>query len=433
MRHRLAPAVLLAAAGCFQVEPLPDCADPSGLYLKGHVCMPAAGPPIEMPVAPRKLIGGDFDNQNIDDDFAVLLDQGYMQVYTTTNQQTRLATELLAPGKVESMIAARYFALGLTGDDLIGVIRGDGKTAGTVFAIRNGGAELVPQAIEQLDADAGLLQPCVAPNSLVAVEVPDVPFAVGIAFACETASGPATTLALDALVIFNAGDPAVKFADHERQGVPFPGQAEVHAATVAQLDGLGFPDIAFASRTGEGDNESLVVYAVVEDPKGMMSETDPVVVPLANGRVSALQVADLDDDGDSDLVAIHPQAGGVSVVRQNRSEPLEFADAVFFPVGSEIRDVVIGEFTGDGGVDIAIAQVVDDTGYNAISMFVRVPDLIAGTVDYALAPVAYLKGEILDLEPLDYDGAGGVDLAAVVKVGSVGQVHVFLNRSPAGE
>jgi hypothetical protein len=436
MRTRLASVVLVAATGCFQVEPLPDCAEQSGPYLQHHVCMPAAGPPITMPVAPRKLVAGDFDNENIDNDFAVLLDQGFIQVYATSGQQTQLAAELTAPSRVESLIAVRYFALGQTGDDLIGVIRGDGKLPGTVFAFHNGGDLFAGKVVEQFLAISFLLQPCVAPNSLVAIEFPGVPFAVGLAVACETAAGAATDV-IDGMVVYNPAvydemTPEQPFEQHARFGLPIPEQAEVHAATVAQLDGLGFPDVALASRTGEGEDETIVVYPVIDDPMTMMPDVEPTVVPLANGRVGALQVADLDDDGDSDLVAIHPLSGGVSVVRQNRSEPLEFAEAAFFAVGSEIRDIVIGDFTGDGGVDIAVAQVVDDTGYNAISMFVRKPDLLAGTIDYALAPVAYLKGEIVDLEPIDHDGDGRTDIAAVVKVGSAGEVYVFLNRSPAG-
>lgn len=437
MRTRHASVVVLAAAaGCFQVEPLPDCADQSGPYLQHHVCMPAAGPPITIPVAPRKLVAGDFDDEKIDNDFAVLLDQGYIQVYATRDAETRLAADFNAPARVESLIATRYFALGQTGDDLIGVIRGDGKLPGTVFAAHNGGDLFAGKVIEQFLSISILLQVCLSPNSLVAIELPGVPFAVGLAMACETAADAAPE-SIDGMVVYNPAiydemTPEQPFGQHARFGLAIAAQAEVHAATVAQLDGLGFPDVALASRTGKGDDETIVVYPVLDDPTMTMPQVEPTVVPLQNGRVGALQVADLDDDGDSDLVAVHPLSGGVSVVRQNRSEPLEFAEAKFFAVGSEIRDVVIGDFTGDGGIDIAVAQVVDDTGYNAISMFIRTPDLLAGTIDYALAPVAYLKGEIVDLEPIDYDGDGRVDLAAVVKVGSAGEVYVFLNRSPAG-
>lgn len=436
MRTRLAPALLLAAS-CFQVE-RPECSDRSGPYVAFHVCMPPASAPITMPIAPRRLVAGDFDAEGVDNDFVVLLDLDRVQVYTTADGATKLRAELTAPGKIESIAATRYFDLGVHGDDLLGLIRGDGVLAGTVFGVHNGGDVFAKKEVEKFDAYMFWppFAPCLAPNSLVAIEVPEYPVAAALAFACETKSGPDTVNNIDGALIYNPitydmKAPDKPFPDHGRVGAALADVAEIHAATVAQLDGLGPPDVAFASRTGTGADESLVVLILKSMPDMSNAPSfETQVLPLQNGRVEAVQVADVDGDGDSDLLAIHPEAGRLTVVRQNRSEPLEFAEPTFLDAGSEIRDVVIGDFSGDGGVDIAVAQVVDDAGYNVISMFIRKPDLAVGTVDFARLKVAELKGEILDLELIDYDGDGRPDIAAVVKVGSTGEVHVFLNRSP---
>ncbi|MDC0715570.1 FG-GAP repeat domain-containing protein [Nannocystis bainbridge] len=442
MRARLSslPVAAIAAASCFQVEPLPDCganAGEGGLHTPHHVCMPRAGAPLELPIAPRRLLRGDFDDEGVDNDFAVLLDLGRIQIHTTRAQKTELSAELEMAGRIEAIAAARFFGEG-HGDDLLGVTAGTPATgtAGKVFGFHNGGDMFARTSPEQFDA--ATLVPwgnCPAPNSIETLDVVGVEKTTGLAIGCE--SGPAPKdkpdeEPLDGIVV--AADDGALFALQRRVGLQIPELTGIHAVNVAQLDGLGFEDIVAAHRPKDSEHESLAIYLVSKDAFTMKAdEAERLDIPLSHYEIRRVLLDDLDGDGDVDLVAVHPTARGISVVRQRRSEPLLFEAPQFFEVGQEIRDAVLGDFTGDGEVDVAVAHDVDGTGLNAISVLVRTPDLTPGQVEYALAPAGEVSGEIVDLEPLDYDGDGRIDIGAVLKVGSEGRVFFWLNRSPGGE
>jgi len=442
MRARLIPVTVAASAlaSCFQVDPLPDCvgASDDGLHTPHYVCMPRAGAPLEMPVAPRRLLRGDFDDEGVDNDFAVLLDLGLIQIYTTRDQKTELTAGLQIAGKIEAIAAARYFD-GEHGDDLLGVTAGDKTTgaSGTVFGFHNGGDVFQAATLEQFDA--ATLFPfgnCPAPNSLESLDFVGMERSVGLAVGCESGPPPSDKPEeepLDGMVI--GAEEATAFALQPRLGLQIPALVGVHAVNVAQLDGLALEDIVFAHQPGKmGADQSIAIFPVaMEAFSGMGAKPERIDVPLEHGEIRRVLVDDLDGDADIDLVAVHPTDRGISVVRQRRSEPLSFESPQYFAVGQEIRDAVIGDFTGDGEVDIAVAHDVDGTGLNAISVLIRTHDLSPGTVDYVLAPAGEISGEIVDLEPLDYDGDGRTDIGVVLKVGSEGRVFFWLNRSPAGE
>ncbi|MFY0541495.1 FG-GAP repeat domain-containing protein [Nannocystis pusilla] len=442
MRARLSSLSLaaIAAVSCFQVEPLPDCgqnAGEGGLYTPHYVCMPRAGAPLEISIAPRRLLRGDFDDEGVDNDFAVLLDLGRIQIHTTRDQKTELGAKLEAEGRVEAIAAARFFGEG-HGDDLLGVTAGDkaSGTAGKVFGFHNGGDMFASTSPEQFDA--ATLVPwgnCPAPNSIETLDMVDVENATGLAIGCD--SGPPTAEKpedepLDGIVV--EADDAVPFALQRRVGLKIPELTGIHAVNVAQLDGLGFEDIVAAHRPIDSEHESLAIYLVSKDAFTMNADqAERLDIPLTHFEIRRVLLDDLDGDGDVDLVAVHPSDRGITVVRQRRSEPLLFEAPQFFDVGREIRDAELGDFTGDGEVDIAVAHDVEGTGLNAVSVLIRTHDLSPGQIDYALAPAGEVSGEIVDLEPLDYDGDGRIDIGAVVKVGSEGRVLFWLNRSPAGE
>ncbi|WAS97433.1 FG-GAP repeat domain-containing protein [Nannocystis punicea] len=434
------PVAAIAVASCFQVEPLPDCGDRAGedgLHTPHYLCMPRAGEPLQMPVAPRRLLRGDFDDEGVDNDFAVLLDLGRIQIHTTRDQKTKLSAELEMDGQIEAITAARFFDGGEHGDDLLGVTAGKpmSGTAGKVFGFHNGGDVFALAVKEQFEA--ATLFPwgnCPAPNSIEAPEVVGTNQAAGLAIGCDSGpppEGKPEEEPLDGMVV--KADSGVLFAAQKRGGLQIPELTGVHAVNVAQLDGLAFEDIVFAHRPIDSEHESLAVYLVQEDAfGGQPQDPERLDIPLARYDIRRVLLDDLDGDGDVDLVAVHPAARGLSVVRQRRSEPLLFEDPQYFDVGQEIRDAVLGDFTGDGEVDIAVAHDVDGTGLNGVSVLIRTPDLTPGQVDYALAPAGEVSGEIVDLEPLDYDGDGRIDIGAVLKVGSEGRVFFWLNRSPAG-
>lgn len=440
MRARFVPILALALSGasCFQVEPLPDCADQGGegaLYVRHHVCMPLAGDPLTMDIAPRKLLRADFDGDGVDNDFAVLLDFGFIAIYLTRDGKSEPVAGLQIEGRVEAITAARYFSGGEFGDDLLGVVAGDPMAGlpGTVFGFHNGG-DLFASGVQEQFSAFTLLPPgnCPKPNSIAMMDVVGQAQAGAIAVGCE--SGPAPmdmpmAEPLDGILVFRE-DKAIDL--QTRLGLVIPKLVKVHAATLGQLDGRELEDIVVAYEPPMSDHEALAVYPLFAEELTKGKQREGTEIPLAHGAISRVLLGDLDGDNDVDLVAVHPGGGGLSVIRQKRSEPLAFEDPQFFDLEQPILDAVIGDFTGDGGPDIAVAHEVDGSGGSQMTLLVRVPDLDSGQVDYAFAPAASISGEILDLEALDHDGDGRTDIAAVIKVGSEGRLHFWLNRSPAG-
>ncbi|WP_434416732.1 hypothetical protein [Nannocystis pusilla] len=324
MRARLSSlsVAAIAAVSCFQVEPLPDCgqnAGEGGLYTPHYVCMPRAGAPLEISIAPRRLLRGDFDDEGVDNDFAVLLDLGRIQIHTTRDQKTELSAKLEAEGRVEAIAAARFFGEG-HGDDLLGVTAGDkaSGTAGRVFGFHNGGDMFASTSPEQFDA--ATLVPwgnCPAPNSIETLDVVDVENATGVAIGCD--SGPPTAETpdepLDGIVV--EADAGVPFALQRRVGLKIPELTGIHAVNVAQLDGLGFEDIVAAHRPMDSEHESLAIYLVGKDAFTMNADqAERLDIPLTHFEIRRVLLDDLDGDGD-----VRPRRGASFGPRDHGGPP----------------------------------------------------------------------------------------------------------------
>jgi hypothetical protein len=123
------------------------------------------------------------------------------------------------------------------------------------------------------------------------------------------------------------------------------------AVAVGDVTGDGTPDIV---ATGFDDNEALV-YA--NDGSGVFGA--PVSFDLGAAQSPrAIALADVDGDGNDDLITANGDSGNVSVLAGDGAG--SFAAARNFPTGAFPVALAVADVTGDGKADIVTANAGND-------------------------------------------------------------------------
>src|SRR5262249_18826916 len=138
------------------------------------------------------------------------------------------------------------------------------------------------------------------------------------------------------------------------------GGAAPTAAVVADLNGDGRPDLITANQYS-GDVSVLLGGSNTEyrfrsnDGLASLGTSGTVTARRAFDQPTALAAADLDGDGNLDVVVLHGQAGYVQILRGRGDGTLydpDPADRFDVPVGSEA--VVVGQMADKKGKWIAV-------------------------------------------------------------------------------
>jgi len=159
----------------------------------------------------------------------------------------------------------------------------------------------------------------------------------------------------------------------------------------------------------------------------------PQTTFAAGSGPSAVATADFNGDGRPDLVVVNQNTPGgtVSVLLNTTARGAgapTFAAPVTFAVGNYPDAVVVGDFNGDGKLDLAVVNNQDGTVsvlLNTTPVGATVPSF-AGQVTFAVGsnPVSVAMG--------DFNGDGKFDLAVVNQNNPAGTVSVLLNTTPVG-
>ncbi len=148
----------------------------------------------------------------------------------------------------------------------------------------------------------------------------------------------------------------------------------------------------------------------------------------------ALATADFNEDGHQDLVVANQADGTLSIF-------LGVGDGTFMTPATVIKNVAaapsavaVGDFNGDGHVDIAVTD--SSTGVNKVAILLGKGDgTFAAPLTYATASGTNLVGDPVALLATDIDGDGVLDLAVVNQGDGVaaGTVSILLGHSVGGK
>lgn len=166
------------------------------------------------------------------------------------------------------------------------------------------------------------------------------------------------------------------------------GADTVNAIALADFNGDGLDDLI----TADGDG---TVSVLLSRGNGKLQSISSAPV---GGEVTGLISADFNGDGLTDLATINAgtyhQGNTVSILLNNGSGT--FNNVSTYPVGNDPTAIVAGDFNGDGKMDLAVANYLDDTVSILINQgqgkFAAAATYSAGKGPYSIA-VGDLNGD----------------------------------------
>ena len=181
--------------------------------------------------------------------------------------------------------------------------------------------------------------------------------------------------------------------------------------------GAGAP--AAADLNGDGNLDLVAVNPRTDTLSVLLGNGDGsfrAAQPVATGRgPSAVSVADFNGDGLADLVTVN--RAGVSVLLGNGDG--SFQDANTFAAGADPSAVAVGDFNGDASLDLAVSQ--------GFGLSVQV---LLGNGDGSFqTAVAFAAGFALtSIAAADFNGDGVLDLALTNSQTNPGVVSLLLGN-----
>ncbi len=189
---------------------------------------------------------------------------------------------------------------------------------------------------------------------------------------------------------------------------------------IADLDGDGQQDIVVTNST---DNS----ISVLRNTSSINAISFSPKIDITTGAAPAfVSIGDLDGDGKPDIVCTNSGGNSISVFKNSSSQNvLSFAPKVDFATGQSPWGLVVADFDGDGFGDVATSNQMDNT----VSLFRNTSS--AGLISFDSkkdVPVPITNASFIS--SADLNGDGKIDLAGATNVN--GAYYILTNKSTNG-
>ncbi|MFQ5669360.1 MAG: FG-GAP-like repeat-containing protein [Acidobacteriota bacterium] len=250
---------------------------------------------------------------------------------------------------------------------------------------------------------------CMAPAALALgdLRLPATDTNLDLAIACDPGTGS------DSVEIWQGADQggdSGNFSLTQFQ-LSFGSLNDPRALAIADLNGDGANDIAVAN-SALGMTLPIGTVTLIRNDLGGFVEFDPNSPGVDVGDAPrSIQAADLDGDGDQDLLLANWFTGDLSIleasIQGSGSAAAPVFTETFFPTGFQIFDAVFADLDGKGNLDILTASANNFTG--TLSSF------LGGGNNLVQRPERFISGNLnlpSSVAVADFDGDGIADFAA---------------------
>jgi Tfp pilus assembly protein PilF len=190
---------------------------------------------------------------------------------------------------------------------------------------------------------------------------------------------------------------------------PFPGVAGLRAFAWADFDGDGNPDAALVDGAGH-------LHVFHNERQAQFRELPlPAHFPL----VKALNVADVDDDGVLDLLAVQADGAIVRISDKQEGRVLDVAEIARVPSGPNVQNYLadevrlrVADLDNNGTVDLFLTGASWDASHNAFGALIWLADE-RGKFVLLERPFGQVQVPAMVSDAADLSGSGRLDLLAL--------------------